>query len=217
MKNYDIKLLAMDLSNVSDIRVSGKRLAFLVPNMFNKITSGYSKKTSAYLLEHPELVKQEEVVTKVTTPEVTSPITTPEVNNTPVVKEEEAITPAVVKEKAYALKILPADFEFLKTKSFTVTSPARKLLISLVFAEKLLSNRSKHIKVEEQIVPTITPVEVESVDPVLMGVKKYVELMSKRKSLIAEKQACEKEMTDLVNEFGITLDMVNAQIAKEQK
>ena len=38
--------------------------------------------------------------------------------------------------------------------------------------------------------------------------------MNKRKEAITIKQACEKEMTELVNEFGITLDMVNAELAK---
>ena len=36
MKNYDVKSSALELTIKSRITVQGKRLAYLVPNMFNK-------------------------------------------------------------------------------------------------------------------------------------------------------------------------------------
>ncbi len=62
-------------------------------------------------------------------------------------------------------------------------------------------------QVEEQVKPS-EPTEAEK------AVVKYVDLMNKRKEAIALKQQCEKEMTALVNEYKISLDMVNAELSK---
>lgn len=239
MKNYDVKSSVLDLTTKSKITIQGKRLAYLVPNMFNKITSGYGKKIAVYISSKAPVVT-EPVQSSIPTvkPEVTAPVaqpTTPkiEVNQTKPSPTEEKVEsvekPAAVenntqevseKVKNYIVKALSIDVDYLKNRQLRVAGLPRKLLISTVFVQKLVAHRFNAIKAnlevkkDEPIVPDKTPEVAAPAETKEAGVAKYVELMNKRKEAITIKQTCEKEMTELVNKFGITLDMVNAELAK---
>lgn len=235
MKNYDVKASAIDLATKSKITVEGKRLAYLVPNMFNKITSGYGKKLLAYISLNVAAVEPAPVVNTNIAPEPvkTEPqeaqvnIVAPVVNENPVTQEENKSNDVAKnnpeinsKEKNYILKVLQTDVDYLINKQKRIVGAPRRLLISTVFVQKLLAHRANSIKENFDLAKKLStvpsePIKVEvPVDPKEAGVVKYVELMNKRKEAITIKQACEKEMTELVNEFGITLDMVNAELAK---
>lgn len=243
MKNYDVKSSTIDLTTKSRTNVQGKRLAYLVPNMFNKITSGYGKKIAVYMSSNtvaaPEVVAPAPVQSSIppVKPEGTAAIQTNEpkidVNQTnPILSEVKVAseektttvenkTPEVSeKVKNYIVKALSIDVEYLKNRQLRVSGSPRKLLISTVFVQKLVTHRFNAIKANlevrkvEQIVPDKTPEVAAPADTKEDGVAKYVELMNKRKEAITIKQTCEKEMTELVNKFGITLDMVNAELAK---
>ncbi len=242
MKNYDVKASAIDLATKSKITVEGKRLAYLVPNMFNKITSGYGKKMLAYISSNVAAVEPAPVpaVSTNTTSESveTVPVKTepqvaqvnpavPVVNENPVTQEDNKNDDVVknnteinAKEKNYILKVLQTDVDYLINKQKRVVGAPRRLLISTVFVQKLLAHRANAVKENFDLAKKLStvpsePVKVEiPVDPKEAGVARYVILMNKRKEAITIKQTCEKEMTELVNEFGITLDMVNAELAK---
>ena len=235
MKNYDVKASAIDLATKSKITVEGKRLAYLVPNMFNKITSGYGKKLLAYISLNVAAVVPAPVVNTNIAPEPvkTEPqeaqvnIVAPVVNENPATQEENKSDDVAKnnpeinsKEKNYILKVLQTDVDYLINKQKRIVGAPRRLLISTVFVQKLLAHRANSIKENFDLAKKLStvpgePIKVEvPVDPKEAGVVKYVELMNKRKEAITIKQACEKEMTELVNEFGITLDMVNAELAK---
>lgn len=223
MTSCDLKLIMEDLA-VKKTSVSSKRTAYLVPNMFNKIVSGYSKQKSSVNVQTQIAPDKSEVI-----------------------KTEQI-------EKKYEVKALPSDVNLLKTSSIKMLGEPRRLLISTVFIQKLFSHRLKEINANATknnqpsiepsvapVIPTAVPVapvvpttsevdvdnsinktvekavEVTNNDPIKDAVKKYVELMNIRKQALLEKQRCEKEMTELVNQFGITLDMVNAEIAKDNK
>lgn len=237
MKNYDVKASAIDLATKSKITIEGKRLAYLVPNMFNKITSGYGKKMLAYISSNVAAVEPAPV-TAVSTNITSEPVkaepqvaqvntAVPVVNENPVTQEENKNDDVIknnieinAKEKNYTLKVLQTDVDYLINKQKRVVGAPRRLLISTVFVQKLLAHRANAVKENFDLAKKLStvpsePVKVEiPVDPKEAGVVKYVELMNKRKEAITIKQACEKEMTELVNEFGITLDMVNAELAK---
>ena len=239
MKNYDVKSSTLDLTTKSKITVEGKRLAYLVPNMFNKITSGYGKKIAAYISSNAvAVVEPVQSSTPAITPEVVPAVVETNIHNIDVdqtkpfsneAKVENAektttvenTTPEVSeKVKNYIVKVLKADVDYLKNNQLRVAGLPRKLLISTVFVQKLLTHRfnatnsSLEVEKAEPVVPAKTPEVAAPVDTKEAGVAKYVELMNKRKEAIVAKQACEKEMTELVNKFGITLDMVNAELAK---
>lgn len=238
MKNYDVKSSTLELTTKSRITVQGKRLAYLVPNMFNKITSGYRKKIAAYI-GSKTVVATETVQSSIPTVKPEAPViaqtneTKIDVNQTnPITPEEKTVSvektstvenkePEVSeKVKNYIIKALSIDVDYLKNRQIRVSGLPRKLLISTVFVQKLVTHRfnatkaNLEVKKEEPVVPTKNPEVVAPTDTKEAGVAKYVELMNKRKEAITIKQACEKEMTELVNKFGITLDMVNAELAK---
>lgn len=239
MKNYDVKSSTLELTTKSRINVQGKRLAYLVPNMFNKITSGYGKKIAAYIASKTVAVNEPvQNSTPIVKPEVAIPVVQPTVTKIDVnqtkpsiaeVKPESTDKPIVVekttpevaeKVKNYIVKALSIDVDYLKNRQLRVSGSPRKLLISTVFVQKLVTHRTNAVKAnievkkEEPVVPVKTPEVDAPIDTKEAGVAKYVELMNKRKEAIIIKQTCEKEMTELVNKFGITLDMVNAELAK---
>lgn len=226
MKNYDVKSSKLDLITKSEITVTGKRLAYLVSNMFNKITSGYSKKTAILVNSNVQestvisnaatsVIKEDAV--KIEAGENTVSINGNQ-SNIEVEKPKNENIEVSEKTKNYIIKALQLDIDYLKNNHFHITSVPRKLLISTVFVQKLVAHRTNvvktniEVKKEEPIVVIKTPEFL--VDTKEAGVAKYVGLMSKRKEAIAAKQTYEKEMTELVNKFGITLDMVNAELAK---
>ena len=254
MKNYDLVL--GDSLKGKNISVSEKKIAFLVPNMFNKVASGYDKnsaklaaeakqtETSATVTETPVVpqvapavqapVPPAPPVVEESKPEVKTPELPPKPELAPVApeeKKEEPQAPAstqpeaqpeaavAVKEKRYVEKVTPMDVIFLRTNKLHANSAPKKLLISVVFKGKLVAHRNKSIEKaaaletaekKEEAIASKAP----EVDPTQEAIKKYLKLLDTRKEAIQTKQSAEKEMTELVNKFGITLDMVNAEINK---
>ena len=236
MMSCDLRLIMQDLA-IKKVSVSSKRTAYLVPNMFNKIVSGYKKDKSKVSIQSDTSIESKKTFQDET---VNVRINENNVQNQTVNVEKN--------EKTYESKVLPSDVDLLRTIKFKIGGEPRKLLISTVFIQKLFSHRINEVKaniLKKTVIPTATPVSSSSStvvptvnevkedvvvtknneiniptqntpkkDPVQDAVTKYVELMNTRKQVLLEKQRCEKEMTDLVNQYGITLDMVNAEIAK---
>lgn len=235
------------------------KLALLVPNMFNKVSSGYYKKVSKLVKPISEVSPISDIMPNVAVP--SAPVAPTPIVNTNIPTEEPKIEPNKVevptnsvKEKKYIDKASNMDVIFLRNTKIHATDAAKKLLISPTFVQKLETYRAKAIekgsqdevpvvkastiaavttdvaeatlnrKNESSPVPSVTQVlqkitpdivaKVEKTAESPEGVKKYIELMNKRKEAIALKQQCEKEMTALVNEYNITLEMVNEELAK---
>lgn len=207
------------------------KLALLVPNMFNKVSSGYYKKNASI----PAPVVEESTIT----PVMPAPVI-PSVPVAPAIAPVEPIAPVApvepaapvepknevpAAEKNYIEKVEGIDEIFLRNTKIHAVEPAKKLLIGTVFIEKLIAHRDRAKKnVKPVIVSQIgeaergakvsTTTTGTAIDNVNAAVGKYVELMNKRKEAIALKQQCEKEMTALVGKFNITLDMVNAELSR---
>lgn len=229
MKNYDVKSSVMDLGKISKITITGKRLAYLVPNMFNKITSGYGKKIVIYLSSQvkPEPVQVEVPVASVMPATVnqiaqnteSTTVKNPNMQSEAKNNADTTFSEATDKIKNYIVKVSPMDIDYLRSKQLRVVSIPRKLLISTVFIQKLILHRvnstNSHFNDNKKIDSPVSSIPVvKQINPKDAGIVRYVELMNKRKEALVTKQQCEKEMTELVNEFGITLDMVNAELAK---
>lgn len=219
------------------------KLALLVPNMFNKVSSGYYKKNAS--IPAPVKAEVEPAIEVPSAPSIPSSPVVPVVNvtpapapvpATPVAPVEPAAPVANEKEevkagdKNYIEKVEGIDEIFLRNTKIHATEPAKKLLIATVFIEKLIAHREKAKKNVKPVIASqigdagisakvSTDTTGTAIDNVNEAVGKYVELMNKRKEAIALKQQCEKEMTALVNKFNITLDMVNAELSRlgEQK
>lgn len=241
MKNYDLVL--GDNLKGKNISITEKKVAFLVPNMFNKVASGYDKNCATLVeakAKETETQNQEVIApAPVSAPNVPvapvppAPVSAPEIKPAEApkveVKPEAPAQPtapevkpaeAPVKEKRYAEKVAPMDVIFLRTNKLHANSAPKKLLISVVFKGKLVNHRNKSIAKAAELESASKEDKVESapkapeVDPVKEAIKKYLQLLETRKEAIQTKQAAEKEMTELVNKYGITLDMVNAEINK---
>ena len=261
MKNYDLVL--GDSLKGKDISITEKKVAFLVPNMFNKVASGYDKNCATLVeakAKETETQNQEVIApAPVSAPNVPvapvppAPVSAPEIKpaEAPVLPPKPELAPpaeekakeapkvevkpeapaqptapevkpaeAPVKEKRYAEKVAPMDVIFLRTNKLHANSAPKKLLISVVFKGKLVNHRNKSIAKAAELESASKEEKVESapkapeVDPVKEAIKKYLQLLETRKEAIQTKQAAEKEMTELVNKYGITLDMVNAEINK---
>ena len=216
------------------------KLALLVPNMFNKVSSGYYKKTSTLVSQNEEIVNTENKEISPVVNNIVSEVstTTPQINSEEIkTKIEDNQVVEAIKEKKYTDKASNLDVIFLRNTKIRSTEPAKKLLISTAFIQKLISHRksavelnsnkteevvSKNISLQGDKTPIVSTEVVTKVENNVNqdmnskddAVAKYVELMNKRKEAIALKQQYEKEMTELVNKFNITLDMVNAELAK---
>lgn len=258
MKNYDLVL--GDSLKGKDISITEKKIAFLVPNMFNKVASGYDKnctklveeakvETASTQIQEAQVAPAPSAPTapvppaQPSAPEVKpaeGPVLPPKPELAPPAEEKpveaakaevktenpEVSAPEVkaedtaVKEKRYAEKVAPMDVIFLRTNKIHANSAPKKLLISVVFKGKLVNHRNKSIAKAAELESASKeekPVEAPKapeVNPVQEAIKKYLQLLNTRKEAIQTKQAAEKEMTELVNKYGITLDMVNAEINK---
>lgn len=235
MKNYDIKSATAELSTTQKIVVNAKRIAFLVPNMFNKLSGGFRKKVENFkssvdvqnALAEAEEVKNEVVENKIVAIEEK------------IERKEEAVAQTQADEaipektKNYIVKAYEADIEELNKKAIRVEYAPRRLLISTVFIQKLFTNRRKR-KEQERIekvlsnVPTVEPVKEEAPTAVVNDVEaakeKYLSLnndrleyMDEMKSIKAKIVSIQAEMTSLVNEFGLTKEMFEENLGGKTK
>ncbi len=217
MNNSLYSIISVSTLKGKTIKKEETRIALLISNLFNKLSSGYYKKNS--LIAPAPAPATTPVKPVMPAPSIPNVINTAVASN-PVVVGQDPIIPAkqveeTKSEKSFTEKTTPIDVIFLKSTRMHANSPAKKLLISRTFIQKLIGHRAKSINENKNNIPAPRMATIpKMVDPKDEAVKKYVDLMKKRKEAIAMKQGYEKEMTSLVNEFGITLDMVNAELAK---
>ena len=161
MKNYEVKYATKEFAG-GKVKISNKRLAYLVPNMFGKLKSGFFKKVSSIVAVYQEEMQNNNPVVSET------PIQEPIVENKEVVAavvneqpKPEVSSPEVSApindNKNYVAKAYLADIESLSRKPKRSVAAPKKLLISKVFVQKLIANRMKAIetvnkKKEEELV-----------------------------------------------------------------
>ena len=197
MKNYDNKSAVEDFTNKETTKVN-KRVAFLVPNMFNRVSKGFLKNKPVATIETP--VVEETPVQEVSTPVVENvqpvqevPTVQQNVENVSTVQQEQT-------EKNYSLKKLIQ-------KITTTDNNQRRLLISSVFLQKLLTNVKMRLESVQQVVE-----EVKTGETALENaINRYHELMDERTNHINEIKNIERELTGLVQEFKLTQEQVNAR------
>ena len=235
MKDYDVKYATIAFTNNSNI--TGKRLAYLVTNMFNKHKSGFKKQIApvveTYIAQNEELptITPMTDVTPVMPdiPEMVAPMIEPPVvpNPQPVVaptiEQPVEVAPAapIDNSKPYVVKIEANDLTNFRTKPKQVTSTPSKLLISTVFINKLINNRVSALNAANVPLTVQTPVQVEETLPGLemleespkenkleIAIQRYLELNNQRREALKSVNDFEAEMANLVKENGITLDMV---------
>lgn len=242
MKNYDIKSAVAELSVAPKVVESSKRIAFLVPNMFSRVCTGYDKKNTELKQSSVQnIVPNQANVNSTMEGTIANNVgntTIPSVevrsenavNEISTVKEEIVASDRVnvnpvVDNKSYILKISQADAESLKRSNIKVVNSPRRLLISLVFIEKLFTNRknkmlnvnaqmasNKTLSVQTVSEPVVSTGYVQSTNAeqkdVSYAKEKYKELNTKRLSLLDELNKCQEEMKKLVNEYNLTQEMI---------
>ena len=192
MKNYDGKNAVEELSGKGLIETK-KRIAFLVPNMFNRVKSGFLKHVPTPVVEAPVQEVSTPVVEDVQpVQQVVEPIQQT-VENVSTVQQEQT-------GKTYSLKKLIQ-------KITTTDNNQRRLLISSVFLQKLLTNVKMRLESVQQVVE-----EVKTGETALENaINRYHELMDERTNHINEIKNIERELTGLVQEFKLTQEQVNAR------
>lgn len=188
MKNYDIKNAVEELTN-KEVKTNGNRVAFLVPNMFNRVEGGYLKHRPVTTIEIP-------VVEETPVQEASAPVVE---NVQPVQQEVVQPVQEVSTEKPYILKVDANDMEKFKDPTKTDNNPKR-LLISTAFKNKLVANRAA--KMVKTVVETVS----NTIDD---AVNRYHELIDKRTELIQEVKNIEQELTRLVKENNLTQEQVS--------
>ena len=192
MKNYDGKNAVEELSGKGLMEIK-KRIAFLVPNMFNRVKSGFLKHVPTPVVEAPVQEVSTPVVEDVQpVQQVVEPIQQT-VENVSTVQQEQT-------GKTYSLKKL-------MQKITTTDNNQRRLLISSVFLQKLLTNVKMRLESVQQVVE-----EVKTGETALENaINRYHELMDERTNHINEIKNIERELTGLVQEFKLTQEQVNAR------
>ena len=179
MKNYDIKSAVEELGS-KEVRKVNKRIAFLVPNMFERVEKGYLKSVPK---TEPKLEETKEV-----------PVQTP--------VQQPVVEQPVQTEKNYTLKNKVSDMEVFNNQTKVVGG--RPLLISVAFKSKLVANRaSKMVKdVTEKVVENVS----NSIED---AINKYHELLEERTSYIEKIRDIERQITVLVKENNLTQEQVS--------
>ena len=220
MKNYEVKYATKEFAG-GKVKISNKRLAYLVPNMFGKLKGGFFKKISSIIA-----VYQEEMQTN--SPVVSeAPIQEPIVENKEVVAavvneepKKEVSSPEVSapvdNNKNYVAKAYLADIESLSRKPKRSVAAPKKLLISKIFVQKLIANRMKAIetvnkKKEEELVLQEQP---SAVDLQQEAALKYIALNEKLQELVKTADEVKSQMITLAKEHGLTRTMVENAMAK---
>ena len=219
MKNYELKYATKEFAG-KQVKITTKRLAYLVPNMFGKLRNGFFKNINSIIA-----VYQEE--NQVQQPVAQAPISEPIVENKAVVENVvnqapavEAASPAVSQSandnKNYIAKAYLADIENLSRKQKKSVDAPKKLLISKVFVQKLIANRMKAIetlnkKKEEELVLQEQP---SAADFQHEAALKYIELNEKLQELVKTADEVKSQMISLAKEHGLTRTMVENAMAK---
>ena len=188
MKNYDIKSAIEELGN-KEVRISKNRIAFLVPNMFERVRKGFLK-----------FVPKKQVVEE--TPVQESVV--PPVQEVPVQPVETPVQQPVQDEKNYTLKNKVSDMAVFNNQTNIVGR--RPLLISVAFKSKLVLNRAN--KMINDVVNKVEETVTNSIDE---AVNKYHELIAQREEFISRIKEIEQQITILVKENHLTQEQVTRQ------
>lgn len=220
MKNYEVKYATKEFAG-GKVKISNKRLAYLVPNMFGKLKGGFFKKVSSIIAVYQEemqanspvvsetpiqepIVENKEVVAAVVSEEPKKEVSSPEVSA------------PVDNNKNYVAKAYLADIESLSRKPKRSVAAPKKLLISKIFVQKLIANRMKAIetvnkKKEEELVLQEQP---SAVDLQQEAALKYIALNEKLQELVKTADEVKSQMITLAKEHGLTRTMVENAMAK---
>ena len=220
MKNYEVKYATKEFAG-GKVKISNKRLAYLVPNMFGKLKGGFFKKVSSIIAVYQEEMQANSPVVSET------PIQEPIVENKEVVAavvneepKKEVSSPEVSapvdNNKNYVAKAYLADIESLSRKPKRSVAAPKKLLISKIFVQKLIANRMKAIetvnkKKEEELVLQEQP---SAVDLQQEAALKYIALNEKLQELVKTADEVKSQMITLAKEHGLTRTMVENAMAK---
>lgn len=207
MKNYELKYATKELNDakIVTVKLTNKRLAYLVSNMFNKMKNGFAKKINPIIVVYQE--EQSKVVNEEVKPEP-APAEVPKVESQP--------APSVVDDsKNYIIKAYLADIEALSRNKKALIQAPKKLLISKLFVQKLIANRMKNIETLNK--KTSNPEETKQtsfVNAQEEAVYKYISLNDEMKDLIKQIEDKKAQMVSLAKEHGLTRTMVENAIAK---
>lgn len=219
MKNYELKYATKEFAG-KQVKITTKRLAYLVPNMFGKLRNGFFKNINSIIAVYQE---ENQVQQPVAQAQISEPIVENKavvenvVNQAPAV---EAASPAVSQSandnKNYIAKAYLADIENLSRKQKKSVAAPKKLLISKVFVQKLIANRMKAIetlnkKKEEELVLQEQP---SAADLQQEAALKYIELNEKLQELVKTADEVKSQMISLAKEHGLTRTMVENAMAK---
>lgn len=204
MKNYDVKYAIKEFNKFPTPKVINKRLAYLVPNMFGKMKSGFAKKINPIILAYEEELKLQ-VIEQVSPIQVEAPIVEPEPINEPIVEKVEEVV--INNEKKFIIKASLKDFELLSKNQIITSSAPKKLLIPTKFKSSLFTNyiKNKEIAVEPD------PALIESKSPAQIqqtAVLEYIALNNEMKNLIKDIEQIKAKMINLAKEHGLTRSMV---------
>ena len=182
MKNYDIKSAVEELEN-KEVRITKNRIAFLVPNMFERVEKGFLK----YVPKKEQEVKEvtQDVVNTKVQPVVETPV------------QQSIVEQPVQTEKNYTLKTKTSDMNVFNAQTKMVGS--RPLLISVAFKSKLVANRAS--KMVKDVVENVS----NSIED---AINKYHELLDERTSYIEKIKEIERQITILVKENNLTQEQV---------
>ena len=183
MKNYEIK----SAEELNGAKQSGNRIAFLVLNMYKRVSNGYLKHLPAKTVV--ETPVQEEIPVQNVQPvqEVTASVVE---NVQPLQQVEQVQTEKPYESKAFNGNVVKTD------------NNPRRLLISTAFKAKLVANRAA--KLVNNVTETVT-------NTIEVAVNRYHELLDKRSELIQEVKNIEEEITRLVKENNLTQEQVNSR------
>lgn len=229
MKNYDIKSATAELSLKQKIVVSGKRLAFLVPNMFNRIGKGFSGKIKQFKVHKEETqVEDKNTEKNAMLEEAKAQVSAVNYEKAASIEEkiqnkEEKVVEVKQNEnisdnvKNYIIKAYESDIDNLREKQARVSSSPRRLLISKIFLQKLIANRKSKIiknRQDKKIDKELKKAESREVSSIDDAKLKYVALNNKRMQLMEQMKKTQNEikeiqesMMSLVNDYSLTKDM----------
>ncbi|MEG2251002.1 MAG: hypothetical protein RSD09_05415 [Bacilli bacterium] len=205
MKNYEVKYATKEFANSTTIKLVNKRLAYLVPNMFAKMKNGFGKKINGIVALY-----QEEITTKEEIPAIKEPLPVVETKET----EQPKQTPAVENNKKYISKASLKEIEELSKKQKRNSTAPKKLLISQVFVQKLLTNRIKTIKEMNKKNDSVE--HLSSIDVQEEAVLKYISLNDEMKTLIKKVEDIKSQMVSLAKTHGLTRSMVENAMMKSK-
>lgn len=214
MKNYDIKNATSDLSLKQKIVVSKKRLAFLVSNMFSRISKGYNAKIqelkTSFENVHQEAETEKKEIVKVKLDNIEEKVETKEEAIIQVKQSNELSN----NEKNYIVKAYEDDIESLREKQVRVSAAPRRLLISKIFLQKLVANRKNKIvqkrinkKIEEKLSNVPDVEEKMPINSVEDAMRAYIEYNNERIELDERIKKIQQKIRDLVSNYGLTKDM----------